>query len=77
VYGGGEAYYEVGPGNLLATTPLFTTYRHMGAAGDPGVNHYYVVTAVDGAGCESDPSVTVGEFDYGAATPAASKGMKQ
>jgi hypothetical protein len=41
-----------------------TEYAFPECVGDPAVNYYFVVTAVDAAENESDPSATVGEHDY-------------
>ena len=41
-----------------------TEYAFPECVGDPAVNYYFVVTAVDAAENESDPSAAVGEHDY-------------
>jgi fibronectin type 3 domain-containing protein len=63
VYRGDEAGFEVGVGSMVAE-PTFPVYTDWGGAGDPGVNHYYVVTALDANGNESAVSNMVGEFDW-------------
>lgn len=48
---------------LLQTLPAgTTTYTDVGAAGDPAVNHFYIVQAINGD--ERLNSNTVGEIDY-------------
>jgi hypothetical protein len=66
VYRGTQGYFAPGAGTLLATV-TGTGYTDTGAAGDPGVNYYYVVTALDVLGNESGPSNRVGEIDFGTA----------
>jgi hypothetical protein len=63
VYRGDEVGFEAGVGTLVAE-PTFRVYTDWGGAGDPGVNHYYVVTALDGNDNESAVSNMVAEFDY-------------
>jgi hypothetical protein len=50
-------------------TPLKTTtdtaYTHPGSLGDPAVNHFYTITAVNACGNASGLSNRVGEFDFG------------
>jgi hypothetical protein len=62
VYGGTDAYFPVDGPHLIGTSAT-TDYTDAGAAGDPGVNHFYRVTAVSGF-YESFPSDCVGEFDF-------------
>jgi hypothetical protein len=64
-----EPYFGPSPSDVVATpaTPGFTD---PGVLGDPAHNYYYVVTAVDGLGTESAPSIRLGAFDQ-ALTPAA------
>jgi hypothetical protein len=55
--------FTPGPGNLLTTTSNLS-YPHTDARiGDPAVNLFYLVTAVDGGDNESAVSNLVGEFD--------------
>jgi hypothetical protein len=62
VYRDTTAYFEIGP-SCLAATVAFTTWTDMGAAGNPSVNHYYTVTAVDASENEAPASNRVGELD--------------
>jgi hypothetical protein len=64
VYSDTVAYFESAPGGQIATVG-FTMWTHVGGSGDPAVNHYYVVTAVDASDNESAPSNRVGEHDFG------------
>ncbi len=64
VYCDTVAFFEPAPGVQIATV-TFTTWTHLGGAGDPAANHFYVVTAVDAADNESAPSNRVGEHDFG------------
>ena len=52
-----------GPVNLLATTPDLSYTHTDNRIGDPAVNLFYLVTAVDGSGNESEVSNVVGQFD--------------
>ena len=62
VYRGTDAYFPSDAAHVAGTT-VTTTFTDPGHAGDPGVNHYYMVTAVSGF-FESFPSECVGEFDF-------------
>ena len=42
-----------------------TSSAFPGSMGNPEINYYFVVTACDGAGNESDPSLVAGEYDWG------------
>ncbi len=58
-----RAYFEPDTGALEATV-YGAMWTDVGAGGDPEVNHYYLVTAVDAAENESLPSNRVGEQDF-------------
>jgi hypothetical protein len=62
VYRDTTAYFVPGPSTLAASV-MFTMWTHVGGAGDPSVNHYYLVTAVDTSENESQASNRVGELD--------------
>ncbi|MFC1683574.1 Kelch repeat-containing protein [Candidatus Zixiibacteriota bacterium] len=55
--------FAPGPGNLVATTSDLSYPHTDSRIGDPAVNLYYLVTAVDQSGNESAVSNVVGEFD--------------
>jgi fibronectin type 3 domain-containing protein len=55
--------FAPGPGTLLATTSDLSYTHTDSRIGDPAVNLFYLVTAVDGSGNESAVSNMVGEFD--------------
>lgn len=63
VYRSTEAYFIPSPGNAIdtVTTP---NYTDTGKIGDPNVNYFYIVTALDAQERESLPSNTVGAFDF-------------
>jgi hypothetical protein len=63
IYRGTDGYFAAGPSRFLAEVET-TYYTDTGAAGNPAVNYYYVVTAVDVIGNESGPSNRVGEVDF-------------
>jgi hypothetical protein len=64
-----EPYFQPGAGDIIAT-PSTAAFTGTGVLGDPGQNHYYVVTAVDGAGVESAGSQRLGAFGFDL-TPAS------
>ncbi len=64
VYCDTVAFFVPTPSNQVATV-TFTTWTHIGGAGDPAANQFYLVTAVDAAENESTPSNRVGEQDFG------------
>ena len=63
----GDPYFKPTVININGATSG-TSYEDPGALGDPEVNHFYLVTAIDGNGHESSPSQRVGEFEF-ALTP--------
>ncbi len=64
VYRDTVAYFAPGPAVLVATVSL-SSWTDLGGAGDPSVNHHYVVTALDAAENESAASNRVGAFNVG------------
>lgn len=63
VYRSTEAYFTPSPSHAVDTvTRLF--YTDVGMIGDPDVNYFYIVTALDAQDRESLPSNGVGEFDF-------------
>jgi hypothetical protein len=66
VYRGTTAYFVPSPASLAGTV-AFTTWTDIGGAGDPNVNHFYAVTALDAAENESPASNRVGETDFSTA----------
>ncbi len=68
VYRSATAYFTVGAMSPFAFTSG-TSLQLTEGIGDPGVNFFYAVTALDAVNNESPPSPTVGEYDtvlYGA-----------
>ncbi len=63
VYRSTEAYFVPTPGNAIGTVTA-THYTDSDKIGDPSVNYFYVITALDAQGRESLPSNIVGEFDF-------------
>jgi len=63
VYRSTEAYFGPSPGNAIGTVTA-SNYTDTGKIGDPNVNYFYVVTALDAQERESLPSNAVGEFDF-------------
>ncbi len=64
IYGDTAAWFTPGPGTLLDTTSG-PSYQHSdGRIGDPAVNLFYQITAVDGSDNESEGSNRVGEIDW-------------
>ncbi|MEJ5308323.1 MAG: C25 family cysteine peptidase [Anaerolineae bacterium] len=63
VYRSTEAYFVPSPGNAIATVTA-SNYTDTGKIGDPSVNYFYIVTALDAQERESLPSNAVGEFDF-------------
>jgi len=62
VYRSEEGYFD--PESPFLATVTGLTWTDMGAAGDPDMNHFYIVTAVDDADNEGDSSNIVGEVDF-------------
>jgi hypothetical protein len=60
-----DPYYTPDP---QADTPLATTtqttYTHSNSLGDPAVNHFYTITAMNPCGSASTISARTGEFDF-------------
>jgi hypothetical protein len=69
-----EPYFIPTPADIVAA-PTTSGWTDMGILGDPATNYYYIITAVDGAGTESAPSIRLGAVDQ-ALTPAASPGER-
>ncbi len=70
-----QAYFTpVSATALVTQTGL--TYTDLGAIGDPAVNYFYAVTALDAQGRESDVVNRVGEFDFALlpASPGTQRG---
>jgi hypothetical protein len=63
VYCDTDPEFDAGPGHLLAEISELNYSHTDGRIGDPAVNLYYAVTAVDAGGNESAASNRVGEFD--------------
>jgi hypothetical protein len=72
-----DPYFEPGSGEVIATIPAAhppapsETLRWRdgeSGAGNPGLNHYYMVVGENAAG-EGAPSTRSGEFDFGLAKP--------
>ena len=64
IYADIAPYFTPTPGNLLTTTSLLNYPHTDPRIGDPAVNLFYVVTAMDGSDNESGVSNRVGEIDY-------------
>ncbi|MFN2286216.1 MAG: C25 family cysteine peptidase, partial [Anaerolineae bacterium] len=63
VYRSTEAYFVPSPSNAVGTVTT-TFYTDIDKIGDPDVNYFYTVIAMDAQGRESLPSNAVGEFDF-------------
>ena len=63
VYRSTEAYFVPSPSNAVATVTA-PHYTDPGRIGNPNVNYFYIVTALDAQERESLPSNTTGEFDF-------------
>jgi hypothetical protein len=65
VYRGDDPEFSPGTGDSIGSTTGTTYDDATPALKNPGVNHYYVVKAVDVSGTKSADSNRVGEFDKG------------
>ncbi|MCU0611389.1 MAG: C25 family cysteine peptidase [Candidatus Eisenbacteria bacterium] len=63
IYRSADGYFDVSSMAPFATT-TGTVWTLTEGIGDPNLNYFYAVTAVDDAANESMPSPTVGEHDY-------------
>lgn len=67
VYRRAAPYFSPAEPPYASTAQLF--YEDSGAAGDPQVNHFYVVKSICGNGLASSGGNRTGEFDYGLIKP--------
>ncbi len=67
IYRSATPYFSPAEPPYASTAQLF--YEDSGAAGDPQVNHFYVVKSICGNGLASSGSNRTGEFDYGLIKP--------
>ncbi len=67
LYEGSTGYFEPAPGTEVSGISG-GSYAAVGVAGDPTVNHFYLVRCVNESG-EGPPSNRVGEFDFALETP--------
>lgn len=65
VYRSAEASFTPQESDSIAGVTAPSYLDSQSGIGSPGLNQYYIITAVDMAGNESGGSNTVGEFDYG------------
>jgi uncharacterized repeat protein (TIGR01451 family) len=63
VYRSTEAYFVPSPSNAIGTVTTLH-YTDNNKIGDPNVNYFYFVTALDAQDQESLPSNAIGEFDF-------------
>jgi hypothetical protein len=64
IYCDTTAWFTPEPGNLLTTTQDLTYAHSDGRIGSSASNLFYLVTAADGSGNQSEASNRTGEYDY-------------